>query len=68
VDVALFRSAAIKDVKKFKMSKDHSDDEDDDGKSGGGKDDDEKYWRRRQPAGKLMLFAFIRSLPSHTNA
>uniref|UniRef100_A0A7C9DDC8 HpcH/HpaI aldolase/citrate lyase domain-containing protein n=2 Tax=Opuntia streptacantha TaxID=393608 RepID=A0A7C9DDC8_OPUST len=44
VDVALFRSAAVEDVKKFKMSKDHSDDEDDDGRSNGGKDDDEKYW------------------------
>lgn len=51
VDVALFRSAAVEDVKKFKMSNDHSDDEDDDdddddedGSSDGGEDDDEKYW------------------------
>lgn len=53
VDVALFRSAAVEDVKKFKMSHDHSDDEeedddydddDDDGRSDGDNDDDEKYW------------------------
>ncbi|KAK2981911.1 hypothetical protein RJ640_019131 [Escallonia rubra] len=44
VDVGLFRSAAVEDVKKFKMSlMAGSEDDDEDGR-GRGKDGDEKYW------------------------
>uniref|UniRef100_A0A7N0UV38 HpcH/HpaI aldolase/citrate lyase domain-containing protein n=1 Tax=Kalanchoe fedtschenkoi TaxID=63787 RepID=A0A7N0UV38_KALFE len=46
VDVGLFRSAAVEDVKKFKMNLDEefSDDEEDNAEGKNGKDGDEKYW------------------------
>ncbi|CAM8902502.1 unnamed protein product [Rhodiola kirilowii] len=46
VDIGLFRSAAVEDVKKFKMSLDEgfSDDENDNAKGKSGEDGDEKYW------------------------
>ncbi|KAL4570611.1 hypothetical protein LXL04_026269 [Taraxacum kok-saghyz] len=43
VDIGLFRSACVEDVKKFKMKSIDSDDEDDDGIQNA-KDGDEKYW------------------------
>ncbi|KAK3005521.1 hypothetical protein RJ639_016361 [Escallonia herrerae] len=44
VDVGLFRSAAVEDVKKFKMSLMAGWEDDDEDGSGDGKDGDEKYW------------------------
>ncbi|KAK3030657.1 hypothetical protein RJ639_035861 [Escallonia herrerae] len=44
VDVGLFRSAAVEDVKKFKMSLMAGSKDDDEEGRGDGKDGDEKYW------------------------
>ncbi|CAO2819324.1 unnamed protein product [Amaranthus hypochondriacus] len=42
VDLLMFRSAAVEDVRKFKMSME--DDDSDDDQTAESKDDDEKYW------------------------